>query len=83
MSDKTGKIHHSEKRFGVIAVQQGFITQDQLFEALKTQVEDNLEKGTHRLLGEILHQQGAMTWSQIGEVLMALGVLEGVFGPQS
>jgi len=83
MSDKTEQIHHSEKRFGVIAVQQGMITKDQLLEAWKTQVEDNLEKGIHRLLGEILFQQGAMTWEQIGEVLKALGVIDSVFGPQS
>jgi hypothetical protein len=83
MSDKTLKIDHSKKRFGVIAVEHGMITRDQLFEALKTQVEDNLEKGTHRLTGEILYQQGAMTLAQIGEVLTALGVIEGVFGPRS
>jgi hypothetical protein len=83
MSDKTLKIDHSEKRFGVIAVEQGMITRNQLLEALKTQVEDNVEKGTHRLIGEILYQQGAITLAQISEVLMALGVIEGVFGPRS
>jgi hypothetical protein len=83
MSDKTLKIDHSEKRFGVIAVEQGMITRNQLLEALKAQVEDNVEKGTHRLIGEILYQQGAITLTQISEVLMALGVIEGVFGPRS
>jgi hypothetical protein len=83
MSDKTLKIDHSEKRFGVIAVEQGMITRNQLLEALKAQVEDNVEKGTHRLIGEILYQQGAITLAQISEVLMALGVIEGVFGPRS
>ena len=83
MSDKTLKIDHSEKRFGVIAVEQGMITRNQLLEALKAQVADNVEKGTHRLIGEILYQQGAITLTQISEVLMALGVIEGVFGPRS
>ncbi len=83
MSDKTLKIDHSEKRFGVIAVEQGMITRNQLLEALKAQVEDNVEKGTHRLIGEILYQQGAITLAQISEVLMALGVIEGVFGLRS
>ena len=83
MSDKTLKIDHSEKRFGVIAVEQGMITRNQLLEALKAQVADNVEKGTHRLIGEILYQQGAITLAQISEVLMALGVIEGVFGPRS
>jgi hypothetical protein len=80
MSDKTLKTAHNKKRFGAIAVEQGMITRDQLFEALKAQVEDNIEKGTHRLIGEILYQQGAITLAQISEVLMALGVIEGVLG---
>ena len=81
MSDKTGKIHHSEKRFGVVAVQKGFITPDQLLGALKDQVQDDLEERTPRLVGEILHQQGAMTWTQIGEVLATLRVITNIHGP--
>jgi len=70
-----------EKRFGVMAVQFGFITRDQLFEALKTQVEDDLNGGAHRLVGEILQKQGTMTYSQIGEVLTGLGVVSNLHGP--
>ena len=70
-----------EKRFGVMAVQLGFITRDQLFEALKTQVEDDLNGGAHRLVGEILQKQGTMTYSQIGEVLTGLGVVSNLHGP--
>lgn len=81
MSNKTGKIHHSEKRFGVIAVEQGLITRDQLFQALKAQVDNELENGTHRLLGELLYEQGAMTWARVGKVLETLGVLQDVFEP--
>lgn len=76
-------IQHNERRFGVIAVEKGIITKDQLFDALKTQVQDELDKGTHQLLGEILHRQGAMTWAQIGEVLIALGVIEGTLSAES
>jgi hypothetical protein len=79
MSDKTIQTYHSEKRFGVVAVQKGLITADQLFKALKVQVQDDLEKGNHRLLGEILFDQGVMTWTQVGEVLETLGVLHDVF----
>jgi hypothetical protein len=79
MSDKTEDMHHSEKRFGVVAVQRGLITRDQLYEALKAQVDEGLDWGRHRRLGEILHQQGAMTWAQIDEVLEILGVLEDIF----
>ena len=70
-----------KKRFGVMAVQFGFITRDQLFEALKTQVEDDLNGGAHRLVGEILQKQGTMTYSQIGEVLTGLGVVSNLHGP--
>jgi hypothetical protein len=81
MSNKTGKIDYSEKRFGVVAVEEGHITRDQLFEALKAQVDDDLDGTPHRPLGELLVQQGAMTWAQVGEVLETLGVLEEVFEP--
>jgi hypothetical protein len=50
MSDKKGEIAHSEVRFGHIAVQEGFITLDQLLAALKAQVEDDLAGEPHRLL---------------------------------
>ena len=80
MSEKARTIGHSEKRFGVVAVEKGFITPDQLFEALKVQVQDDLETGNHRLLGEILLKQGTMTPSQIDEVLDVLTTLRGVFG---
>ena len=75
MSDKL----NNEKLFGVIAVERGLITRGQLYEALKTQVDDDLDWGDHRYLGEVLHQQGAMTQEQIDEVLQTLGVLEQIF----
>ena len=81
MSDEMGKIYRGEKRFGVVAVEKGLITRDQLFEALKAQVDQELENGIHQLFGEILCEQGAMTWAQVGEVLQTLGVLQDVFEP--
>jgi hypothetical protein len=81
MPDETSNIRYGKKRFGVIAVQHGFITPEQLIEALKTQVEGNLDGGPHRLIGEILQKEGTMTYSQIGEVLMGLGMVSNLFGP--
>jgi hypothetical protein len=72
MSYKTKKIDGGARRFGVIAVQKGFITQHQLLKALSAQVIDNLEGRPHRLIGEILYEQGAMTVAQIDEVLETL-----------
>ena len=50
-----------EKRFGTIAVEKGFITIDQLVEAMDIQVMDNVEKGEHRPIGRILLAQGLLT----------------------
>jgi hypothetical protein len=58
-----------DKRFGVTAVEKGFITIDQLFEALKTQITEEIEKKEHRLIGRILYDMESLTLSQIDEVL--------------
>ena len=71
-----------EVRFGVVAVAKGYITPDQLFEALKIQVQEDLEKENHRLLGEILIDQNAMTHEQKDEVLKVLEELRNVFGEE-
>jgi hypothetical protein len=76
MTDKMGEVEYSVRRFGVISVQEGFITQDQLLKALSAQVIENLEGRPHRLVGEILCEQGAMTKEQVDEVLTILGAPE-------
>ena len=62
-----------EKRFGVIAIEKKFITAEQLIEAIKVQVMEDIEKGKHRLIGRILLESGQITVSQIDEVLESLG----------
>ena len=59
----------TDKRFGGIAVDKGFISTDQLVEALAIQATENVEEGEHRLLGQILVDMGFMTASQVDEVL--------------
>ena len=56
-------------RFGTIAVDKGFITSEQLMEALTIQARENEEQGTHRLIGQILLDHGLLTESQVDEVL--------------
>jgi predicted nucleotide-binding protein (sugar kinase/HSP70/actin superfamily) len=58
-----------DKRFGVVAVEKGFINKEQLFEALRVQTEENLEQNTHRLTGVILYELGYITKEQIEEIL--------------
>jgi len=72
MSDKPGRIEHFEKQFGIIAIEKGFITSDNLIEALKIQVEEDIKDKAHRLIGEILMENGYIRPSQIQEVLEAI-----------
>ena len=69
MSDKPGKIEHYEKQFGIMAIEKGFITADNLIETLKIQVEEEIQDKTHRLIGEILLDKGYITPTQIQDVL--------------
>ena len=61
--------NQTHKRFGVIAIEKGFITEENLLHALRVQAKENVEKGTHRLLGQILLEEKFITESQIDEVL--------------
>ena len=81
MSDVAKRTEKRQLRFGVVAVEKGFITPDQLFEALKVQVREDLESQAHRLVGEILLEQGAITPEQKEEVLDVLKAVKQVFGP--
>ena len=72
MSDKPSKIEHFEKQFGVIAIEKGFITADNLIEALKVQIKEDVESKSHRLIGEILMEKDYITADQIQEVLNSI-----------
>jgi len=69
MPVKSKKIDHYEKRFGVVAIEMGFITSDELISGLKVQVQEDVELGYHRLIGEIFLDRGDMSEEQIAEVL--------------
>ena len=64
-----------ENRFGVVAVKGGFITPEQLTDALTIQVLEELEGNKRRLIGEILLEKGYITTDQIEEVLDFLKML--------
>ena len=59
-------------RFGLIAVNKGFVTADQLKEALTEQADDNLSNRPHRLIGRIFFDKGWITDEQINIVLNEL-----------
>ena len=70
------KKKNAAKRFGTIAVEKGFITVDQLTEALNIQARENIEENRHRLIGAILVDMGFITESQIDEILETMSQIE-------
>ena len=61
-----------DQRFGSIAVKKGFITSEQLIEAISIQVAENIKDNKHRIIGTILRDMGLLTIEQINEVLKAI-----------
>ncbi len=59
----------SGKRFGITAIEKGYISKGQLFEAMKVQIENELEGMTSRFIGAVLHSMGYLSIDQIDEVL--------------
>ncbi len=59
-------------RFGIIAVNKGYVTADQLKEALTEQADDNICRRPHRLLGRIFFEKGWITDKQINIVMNEL-----------
>ncbi len=67
-------MNYNEKRFGVIAVEKGFVTIEQVAEAIKVQIIEDMGKGIHRLIGAILLDQGLISTTQLHEVLNILDI---------
>ncbi|MBW1851164.1 MAG: hypothetical protein JRJ15_06980 [Deltaproteobacteria bacterium] len=61
-----------DQRFGSIAVKKGFITSEQLIEAISIQVAENIKDNKHRIIGTILRDMGLLTIEQINEVLKTI-----------
>ena len=72
MNEVPGKINVYEKRFGNIAVDQGFITVEQLISAIEIQMKEEIHKGERRLIGQILLEMNVITSDQIKQVLSVL-----------
>lgn len=68
-SGKRASFNRLPKRFGVVALEKGFITLDQLADAQHSQLVDNVKRGRHRPIGGILSKKGLLTMSQIAEIL--------------
>ena len=61
-----------EERFGNIAIAKGFISPEELLNALRIQVQEETEKKRHRLVGQILLEQRVISGEQIQQVMAEL-----------
>jgi len=70
------KLIHSvgSYRFGVTAFAKGYVTIEQVQRGLAEQVDDDFMGRPHRLLGDILRENGWITESQMNVVLVEMGV---------
>lgn len=64
----TDETEAQKEFFGEIAIRMGFITHEQLDEGLKLQ-KDMDRKGTHKLLGMLMLQEGMLSNSQLIQIL--------------
>lgn len=64
------------KFFGEIALEKRFVTPDQLYDALTTQVRAKLEGKGEKLLGQVLLELGYLNEVQIQEILDVLYPVE-------
>jgi len=69
MLDESKNTSHYEKRFGLIAVEKGFISQEDLIHALTVQVREDIENGSHRLIGELFFDLKMMSENEIEDVV--------------
>ena len=74
--DKTERlnigIEYPQRRFGVVAMEKGFISADQLWEALVRQKGQDSGLTERRHIGMILKDLGYLSFSQLNEVVEAL-----------
>jgi hypothetical protein len=72
MSKKPKNIEHYERRFGIIVIEKGYVTNDQVINTLAIQVGENIEHGIHRQIGEILLSLNVMNANQIEDVVKSI-----------
>jgi len=66
-----------EMRFGTTAIGRGFITSQQLAEALGSQARDDLAGAKHRLIDKMLFDLGFVTLTQIEEIFVSMRLPSG------
>ncbi len=75
---ETGEMHeepedsHRHRFFGDVAVELGFVTAKQVFDALVVQWDESQRGERHRLVGEILFERGHLTREEVELVVARL-----------
>ena len=62
----------TDLRFGIAAVQKGYVTKDDIFNALDIQLNEDFSIGKHRLIGRILLDEGLLNDVQVLDILKVL-----------
>ena len=60
---------HYEKRFCVVALEKGYLQNEQIVIAMNVQIHEDIVYGTHRSFREIFLEQDIMQPNQIEEVV--------------
>jgi len=72
MSYTPGTIDRYEKLFGIIAIEKGFISRNDLINTLTIQTKEPAKNGTQRFIRDILFDQNIISVNQIEEVVKAI-----------
>ncbi len=67
---------HARRFFGDVAMEMGFCTATQVYEALNVQRAEDARGGRHRLVGEILFDGGYLTKRQVADVVARMVAAE-------
>lgn len=58
--------------FGMIAIEKGYVTADQVMKALDEQIEEEQSTGSHSWIGTILLEHGWITLAQHDDILQIM-----------
>jgi len=72
MSYTPGTIDRYEKLFGIIAIEKGFISRNDLINALTIQAKEHAKNGNQRFIRDILFDQNIISVNQIEKVVKAI-----------
>ncbi len=72
MSYTPGTIDQYEKLFGIIAIEKGFISRNDLINALTIQVKEHAKNNNQRFIRNILLDHNIIPANQIEEVVKAI-----------